>query len=163
MDASAVSAERAETAETMDSSQGGAVDASSVPAGRAETAERMDSSQGGAMDASSVPTERTESDPGASAACIDQENGDDLPAVLSGREAHELSSWGWLPPTVMGRTRGQSRCLQNESAQISACNRGRDVFDFEEVDGVWEYIGGYILDDGGRIGHDGWRTCLGRQ
>ena len=40
------------TAETMDSSQGGAVDASSAPGGRAETADTMGSSRGG-VDASS--------------------------------------------------------------------------------------------------------------
>ena len=61
---------------------------------------------------------RAESDSSTSAASgTDQGNGDDPPAVLSGREAHELSSWGWLPPTVMGRTRGQSQRLQDESAQ----------------------------------------------
>ena len=113
VDASSVSAGRVETAETMDSSQGGAVDASSVPAGRAETVETMDSSQGGAKDAFSVPAGRAEiSSPGT-----DQGKSDDTPAVLSGRAAHELSSWGWLPPTVMDRTRGQSQRLQNESAQ----------------------------------------------
>ena len=48
------------TAETMDSSQGGAVDASSVPAGRAETVETMDSSEGSAVDASSVPAGKAE-------------------------------------------------------------------------------------------------------
>ena len=94
------------TAETMDSAQGGAVDTSSVPAGRAETVETMNSSQEGAMDASSVPAGRAESDSDASAASsIDQGNGDDLPAVLSARTAHDLSSWGRLPPIVRGRTR----------------------------------------------------------
>ena len=102
----------------MDSSQGGALDASSVPAGRAETVETMDSSQGGAVDASSVPAGRAESGSDASAASgIDQGDGEGLPAVLSGRAAHELSSWGRLPPTVMGRTRGQRQRLQDESAQ----------------------------------------------
>ena len=99
-------------AETMDSSQEGAVDASSVPAGRAETVETMDSSQGGAVDASSVPAGKAESGSGASAASgTDQGNS----TVLSGRAAHELSSWGRLPPTVMGRTRGESQRLQDES------------------------------------------------
>ena len=106
------------TAETMDSSQGGAVDASSVPAGRAETVETMDSSQGGAVDASSVPAGRAESGSDASATSgTDQGNGEGPPTVLSGRAAHELSRWGRLPPTVMGRTRGQSQRLQDESAQ----------------------------------------------
>ena len=76
----------------MRSSQGGAVDASSAPAGRAETVETIGSSQGG-VDASSVPTGRAETDSGASAASsTDQGNGEDPPAVLSGRAAHELSS-----------------------------------------------------------------------
>ena len=106
------------TAETMDSSQGGAADASSVPAGRAETVETMNSSQGGAVNASSVPAGRVESGSDASAASgTDQGNGEGPPAVLSGREAHELSRWGRLPPTGMGRTRGQSQRLQDESAQ----------------------------------------------
>ena len=106
-----------EAVETMDSSQGGAVDAYSVPTGRAETVETINSSQGGAVDASSVPAGRAESDSGASAASGDQGNGDGPPAVLSERAAHELSSWGQLPPTVRGRTRGQSQRLQDESAQ----------------------------------------------
>ena len=78
----------------MDSSQGSAVDASSVPSGRAETVETMDSSEGGAVNASSVPAGRVERGSDASAASgTDQENGDDPPAVLSGRAAHELSSY----------------------------------------------------------------------
>ena len=106
------------TAETIDLSQGGAVDASSVPAGRAETVETMDSSQRGAEDASSVHAGRDESGSDASAASgADQGNDEGPPAVLSGREAHGLSSWGRLPPTVMGRVRGQSQRLQDESAQ----------------------------------------------
>ena len=118
VDASSVPTGRAETVETMDSSQGGAIDAFSVPAGRAETAETMDSSQGGEVDASSVPAGRAESGSDASAASgTDQGNGEGLPAVLSGRAAHELSSWGRLPPTVMGRTRGQNQRLQDESVQ----------------------------------------------
>eukprot|EP00904_Undaria_pinnatifida_P004473 jgi/Undpi1/14026/HiC_scaffold_9.g03677.m1 len=85
------------TAETIDSSQGGAVDASSVPAGRAEKVETMGSSQGGAVDASSVQTRGAESSSDASAASgTDQGNGEDSPAALSGRAAHELSSWGRL-------------------------------------------------------------------
>ena len=116
--ASSVPAGRVETVETMDSSQGGAVDASSDPAGRAETVKMMDSSQGGAVDASSVPSGRAESGSDASAASgTDQGNGEGPPAVLSGRAAHELSSWGLLPPTVMGRTRCQSQRLQDGSAQ----------------------------------------------
>ena len=82
------------------------------------TAETMDSSQGGAVDTSSVPAERDESGSDASATSgTDQGNGEGPPAVLSGRAAHQLSSWGRLPPTVMGRTRGQSQPLQDESAQ----------------------------------------------
>ena len=104
------------TTETIDSSQGGAVDAFSVPAGRAETVETMDSSQGGAVDASSIPAGRAERGSDASAASgTDQGNGEGPLAVLSGRAAHKLSSWGRLPPTVM--TRGQSQRLQDESTQ----------------------------------------------
>ena len=106
------------TAGTMDSSQSGAVDASSVPEGRAETVETTDSSQGGAVDASSIPAGKAEIGSDASTTSgTDQGNGEGPPAVLSGRAAHELSSWGRLPPTVMGRTRGQSQRLQDESAQ----------------------------------------------
>ena len=105
------------TDETMGSSRGGAVNASSAPVGRVETAETMGSSQGGAVDASSVPAGRAESDPGeAPASDTDQGNGEDPPAVLSGRAAHELSSWGWLPATVRGRTRAQSQRLEGEPA-----------------------------------------------
>ena len=82
----------------MDSSQGGAVDASSAPAGRTETVGTMGSSQGAVVVASSVPAGRAESDSGASAAF--------------GRAAHEPSCWGRLPPTVRGRTRGQSQMLK---------------------------------------------------
>ena len=39
------------------------------------------------------------------------------PRILSGREVHELSSWGRLPPSVKGRTWGQSQRLQVESVQ----------------------------------------------
>ena len=75
------------------------------------------SSQGG-VDASSVPTGRAETDSGASAASsTDQGNGEDPPAVLSGRAAHELSSWGRLPATVRGRTRDQSQRLEGEPAE----------------------------------------------
>ena len=78
------------TVKTMGSSQGGAMYASSAPAGRAENVETMGSSQG-RVDASSVPEGRAESDPGTSAASgIDQGNGEDPPAVLSGRATHEL-------------------------------------------------------------------------
>ena len=105
-------------AETMDSSQGGAVDASPVPAGRAETGETMGSSQGGAVEASSVPAGRAESDSGASEASgTDQGKGDDPPSVLLGRAAHELISWGRLPSTVRGRTRSQRQYLNDDSTQ----------------------------------------------
>ena len=93
VDASSTSAGRAETAETMGSSHGGAVDASSAPAGRAETTETMGSSQGCTVDASSVPEGRAESDSGESAASgTDQGNGEVPPAVLPSRAAQELSS-----------------------------------------------------------------------
>ena len=112
VDAFSVPAGRTETVEMMDSSQGGAVNASSVPAGRAETIEMTVSSQGGAGYALSVPAGRAESNSSASAASgTDQGNGDDPPAILSEREAHELSSWGRLLPTIRGRTRCQSRRL----------------------------------------------------
>ena len=116
VDASSVPEGRVETVDMMYSSQGGAVDASSVPTGRAETVETMDSSQGGAVDASLFQAGRAESDSGASAASgIDQENGDDPPAVLSGRAA--LSRWGRLTPTVRGRARSQRQHLEDESVQ----------------------------------------------
>ena len=55
---------------------------------------------------------------GASAASgTDQRDGEDPPAVLSGRAAHELSSWGRLPATLRGRTRGQSQRLDGEPAE----------------------------------------------
>ena len=61
---------------------------------------------------------RAESDSGASAASgTDQGNGDDPPAVLSGRAAHELSSWGRLFPAVRGRTRDQRQHLEDKSIQ----------------------------------------------
>ena len=102
----------------MDSSRGGAVDASSVPAGRAETVETMGSSQGGAVDASLVPAGRAERDSGASAVSgTDQGKGEGPPAAPSGSSVHELSSWGPLPPTVMGRARGESQRLLDEFAQ----------------------------------------------
>ena len=106
------------TAETIDSSQGDAVDSSSAPTGRAEADEWMGSSQGGSGDAFSVPAGRADSDPGATAASdTDQGNRENPPAVLSDREAHELSSWGRLPTTVRGRTRSWSQRLQGEPAQ----------------------------------------------
>ena len=47
----------------------------------------------------------------------DQGNGDDSPAVLSGRAAYELSSCGHLPPVEGDRSRGQSQCLQGDYVQ----------------------------------------------
>ena len=92
------------------------MDASSAPMERVETAETMGSSQGDAVDASSVPAGRAESDPGAaSASDTGRGNGEDNSAVLSGRPAHELSSWGRLPLTVRGRTRGQSQRFEGEA------------------------------------------------
>ena len=94
------------------------MDASSLPAGRTETVETMDSFQGGAVDASSVPAGRAESDSGASAASgTDQWDGEDPPAVELGRAAHDLSSCGRLPPTVMGWAWVQIQRQQDESAQ----------------------------------------------
>ena len=70
------------------------------------------------MDASSVPARRAESNSGASAAFNTvQGDGEVLPAVLSGRAAHELSSWGQLPATIKGRTRGQSQRPEREPAE----------------------------------------------
>ena len=78
----------------------------------------MGSSKGGAVDASSVPAGRAESDPDVAAASdTDQGNGEDSPAVLSGRAAHDLSSWGRLPATVRGQTRGQSQRLEAKPAE----------------------------------------------
>ena len=94
------------------------MDASSAPARRAETAGMTASYQGGTLDASSVPAGRVESDPGAAAASdTDQGNGEDSPVLLSGRAAHEFSTWGRLPATVRGRTRGQSQHLEGEPAE----------------------------------------------
>ena len=118
VDASSVPAGSAEPVETMDSSQGGTADASSDPAGRAETVETMDSSQGAAVNASSVPAGGVKSDSGSSSASgTDQGNGGNPPAVLLGRAAHELSSWGRPSPTATGRTRSQRQHLEDESTQ----------------------------------------------
>ena len=116
MDVSSAPAGRAES-ETRTSSQGGAVGASSAPERRAES-ERRGSSQGGTVDASSTPEGRAESETrglsqgvavdaswvpaesdgrelsAASTSGIDQEKGEDTPAVLLGRAAHELRDWG---------------------------------------------------------------------
>ena len=100
MDASSAPAERAGT-ETSGSSQGGTTDASSAAVGRTENDTKC-SSQGGTVDASSVPGGRAESDLSAvSTAGTDQWNGEDPPAVLLGRAAHELSDWG-RPPVSAG-------------------------------------------------------------
>ena len=93
----------------MDSSQGGEVDASSVPAGRAETVETMDSSQGGAVDACSAPSGRVE------AAQTHQQP--PAPTKGTAKVPPQSCRVGKLPPTVMGRTRGQNQRLQGESAQ----------------------------------------------
>ena len=70
------------------------------------------------MNASSVPAGKGDRDSGASAASgTDDGKGDGSPAVLSRRAAHELSSWGRLPPTERGWTRSQSQRLKGESAQ----------------------------------------------
>ena len=81
------------------------MNASSVPAGGAES-ETSGSSQRGAVDASSVPVATAESDlKAASTNGTDQGNGEDSPAIMSGRAAHERSDWGWPLVTVHGRTR----------------------------------------------------------
>ena len=99
-------------AETIGSSQGGAVDAFLAPAGRAKS-ETIGSSQGGAVDAFSFLSERAKSDlSAASTAGTDQGNGEDSPAILSGRAAHELNDRGRLPVIVRGRTRVQSQRLE---------------------------------------------------
>ena len=115
------------------------------------------------MDASSVPAGREENDPGASAASsTDQGNDDVPPVVLSGRAAHELGSWGRLPPTVRGRARGQSQRLQSESAQ-------RQLAIDDAISAVvykWTGFGSsgeYILNDGRYNGHGGWKTCRGKK
>ena len=101
VDASSALIGTATTPETMGSSRGVAVDAPSAPMRRAEIAETMGSCLGGAVDASSVPAGRAESDPGAaSASDTGQGNGEDPPAVLSGRPAHDPSSWGRLPDSA---------------------------------------------------------------
>lgn len=41
-------------------------------------------------------------------------NVDNPTAALSGRTAHELSSWEWLPATVKCQTRGQSHHLEGD-------------------------------------------------
>ena len=92
MDASSVPARRAETIETVNSSQGGAVDASSVLAGRAEIRRISNLWH--------RPRERQRTPPG--------------PVREGSTRAQQL---GRLPPTVTCRTRGQSQCLENKSAQ----------------------------------------------
>ena len=68
------------------------------------------------MGGSSISAGRAES--GLSAASSTsgtaQEKGEDPPAVLSGRAAHDLSDWGGPPVTVRGRIRGQSQRLEGE-------------------------------------------------
>ena len=70
------------------------------------------------MNASPVPAGRAESDlREASTPGTDQGIDEVPPAVLSGRAAHELSSWGQLPATIKGRTRGQSQRPEREPAE----------------------------------------------
>ena len=112
-----------ETPETMGSCQGGAVDASSAPRRGAETAETMGSSRGGAVDVSSVPAGTPESNPGAaSASATGQGDREDPPAGMSGRPAHELRSWVWLPPTVRGRAPSQNQ----RAGWCPCCALGKD-------------------------------------
>lgn len=97
---------------TSGSPQGSEVDVSSAPAGRTES-EAIGSSQGGAVDTSAVQVERAERNlSAASNSGIDHGNDKDSPAVLSGREAHELNDWGSPPATVRGRIRDQSQRLE---------------------------------------------------
>ena len=59
------------------------------------TAETMGSSQRGALDALSVPAGRAEGDPGAaSASYTSQGNGEDPPAVLSGQHTSSAATGG---------------------------------------------------------------------
>ena len=148
------------------------MNSSSVPAGRAETVETMDSSQGGAVDASPVPAGRAESDSSASAASgTDQGNNDDSPAVLSGRAAHELSSWGRLPPTVISQARGQSQRLQDESAQrqrviedaMSAAVQKWTEFGSIRVNTSWTTEDAMVMMAGGPVVEDNkreLRVCM---
>ena len=137
---------------TIGSSQGGTVDASLVWRAESETS---GSPQWGAVDASSVPTEMPESDLSAGSTFgTDQGDGGGPPAVLPGRKAHELRDWGRPPATERGGTRGQRQRLKGLPR-----GRGRTACGSVRVDMVWEYPEEYILDDRGRNGHDGWRTC----
>ena len=80
------------------------------------------------MDTSSAPEGTVESDSSAASACsTDQRNGEVSPAVQSGREAPRPSNWERLPATERGRIRGQSQCLEGESAPTPAKDapRGR--------------------------------------
>ena len=161
VDASSVPAGRAETVETMDSSRDRAVDAFSIPAGRNETVETIGSSKRGKVDASSVPARRAESDSGASAASgTDQGNGDDPLAILSGRQLTSSAAGDGYPQQY-----GAGPKVRANASRVSLLNGSvrRDVCSSANVDGGWEYTRECILDDGGRNGHDGWRTCCGRK
>ena len=112
------------------------------------------------VDASSVPAGRAESDLRAALTSgTDQGNGED-PAVLSGRAAHKMSDWG-RPPRQCEAGRGvrASAWRVNNLLNNSKEPRGREcaACGSVRVDQVWEYPEEYIVDDGGRNGHDGWR------
>ena len=136
------------------------MDASSALAGTAES-ERIGSSQGGAVDTSCVPAGRAHSDPTAASTPTDLGNGEDTPAVLSGRATHELSNWRRLPATVRGRTRGQSQRMGAEPGQSKMNPEVGDALlaAAYECTNSRSLKGKDILEYGGRTGHDGWRTC----
>ena len=72
------------------------------------------------MDASPVPGGRAGSDSGISATSgTDQRSGEDPPVILSERAAHELSSWGRLPPTGMGWTRVRANACRVNLLNVS--------------------------------------------
>ena len=79
------------------------------------------------MDASSVSAGRTDRDPSAASTPTDQGDGEDTPAVLSGRAAHELSNWARPPATVRGRTRGQIQRMGGEPGQYRMDPEVRDA------------------------------------
>ena len=128
----------------------------------------MDSSQVGALDASSVPAGRPRIDSGASAASgTDQGNDEDPPAVLSGRAAYELSSWGRLPATVRNRIWGQSQRLEGEPAQRELSMRPEVADALLAAAYEWTKSGSMLkrtswtTEDA--MAMNGWRTCCRRK
>lgn len=94
------------TADTIGSSQRGAIDDSLAPVGRTETAETIGHFQGGGVDVPLAPEGWAESNPGlASAADIDQGNGDPRRPVEEGStRAQQL---GTAPRDSTGPDQGQ--------------------------------------------------------